>query len=88
MFEFSLPSLLIMGLAGILLYHLYGKKVLGWVSKEEAALMAQLAKLEHRVGVTETALNPPTAAPVVPVALAPVAKPADPAPAAPAAPAA
>ena len=79
MFEFSLPSLLIMGLAGILLYHLYGKKVLGWVSKEEAALKAQLAVLEHRVGITEVALNPPTAAPVVPVAVVPAAVPAAPA---------
>ena len=73
MFEFSLASLLIMGLAGILVYHLYGKKVLGWVSKEEAALHTRLALLEHKVGIAEQALNPPTAAPVVPVALAPAA---------------
>jgi hypothetical protein len=79
MFEFSLSALLVMGLAGIMVYHLYGKKVLGWVTKEEAALKAQLVLLEHRVGITETALNPPTAAPVVPVAVvslvAPVAPP-------------
>jgi hypothetical protein len=84
MFEFSLSALLVMGLAGIMVYHLYGKKVLGWVTKEEAALKAQLALLEHRVGITEVALNPPTAAPVVPVAVV-ASAPVAPAPAAPAA---
>jgi hypothetical protein len=80
MYEFSFPALLAMGLAGVLAYHLYGKKVLGWVTKEEADLKARLVLLEHRLGITESALNPPTAAPVVPVALAPAA-PVAPAPA-------
>lgn len=79
MFEFSFPALLAMGLVGILLYHLYGKKVLGWVTKEEAALHARLVLLEHKVGIAEQALNPPTAAPVTPVALVPAAPAADPA---------
>lgn len=73
MFEFSAPSLIIMLLVGVILYHLYAKKILGWVTPVEAAIHQRLALLEHKVSVTETALNPPTAAPVVPVALAPAA---------------
>lgn len=73
MFEFSFPALLVMGLAGILVYHLYAKKIMGWVTPEEAALKSKLALIEHRLGITETALNPPTAAPVTPAALVPSA---------------
>lgn len=71
MFEFSFTALLAAILTGILVYHLFGKKIMGWVTKEEAALHARLVLLEHRLGVTETALNPPTAAPVTPTALTP-----------------
>lgn len=69
MFEFSAVSLLAAILAGILIYHLFGKKIMGWMSKEEALLHAKLTLIEHRLGITETALNPPTAAPVDPAAL-------------------
>lgn len=79
MFEFSFAGLICLALAAVVIYHFAGKKILGWVSAEEAALKVKLATFEHRLSVTEMALNPPTAAPVVPVAVVPPAVPVAPA---------
>lgn len=76
MFEFSFVSVIGAILLGAVVWHFFSKQIMGWVTPKEAALMAQLAVLEHRLGITETALNPPTAAPVVPVAVVPPAAPA------------
>jgi hypothetical protein len=71
MFEFSFAGVLCAILLGAVTRHFFPKQFLGLVTTGEAAIHARLVLLEHKVGITEQALNPPTAAPVVPVALAP-----------------
>lgn len=66
MFEFDFVSVIGAILLGAVMWHFFGRKAMGWVSKEEAALKAQLAVWEHRLGITEMALAPPAPAPVTP----------------------
>jgi hypothetical protein len=69
MFEFSFVGILGAILLGAVIRHFFPKQWLGLVTTGEAAIHARLVLLEHKVGITEQALNPPTAAPVDPAAL-------------------
>lgn len=79
MFEFSFVTVVGAILLGALVRHFWPNQWAGLVTTGEAAIHARLVLLEHKVGITEMALAPPVAAPVIPVALAAPAAPPAPA---------